>query len=61
MVDICMLPSWTEFYFMAKSLPILITAGVIAIIVVIVLFCWLLDLFTKLVHKITTKGKNDDD
>lgn len=60
MPDICMGP-WTEFYFMAKSLPILITAGAIAIIGIIVLFCWLWDLFTKLVHKITTKGKDDED
>lgn len=61
MLDICMWPSWTEFYFMAKSLPILICIGVLAVIGVVVLFLYLLDLWTKLVHKITTKGKDDDD
>lgn len=60
MFYICMGP-WTEFYFMAKSLPILITAGALAIIGIIVLFLYLLDLWTKLVHKITTKGKDDED
>lgn len=60
MLYICM-GRWTEFYFMVKSLPILITAGALAIIGIIVLFLYLLDLWTKLVHKITTKGKDDED
>ena len=52
---------WTEFYFFAKSVPLLIMAGAIAIIGVIVLFCWLWDLFTKLVHKITTRNSEEED
>lgn len=48
---------WTEFYFFAKAVPILIMAGAIG---VIVLFCWLWDLFTKLVHKITTRNSEED-
>lgn len=52
---------WTEFYFMAKSLPILITAGAIVVIGVIVLLYWLWDLFTKLVHKITTRNSKEED
>lgn len=52
---------WTEFYFMAKSLPILVTAGAIAIIGVIVLFCWLWDRFTKLVHKVTTRSSDKEE
>ena len=52
---------WTEFYFFAKAVPLLIMAFAFAIIGAIVLLCWLWDLFTKLVHKITTHKSEDEE
>lgn len=52
---------WTEFYFFTKSVPLLIFAAIAVIFIGWWVVCWIWDLWTKLVHKITTRRSEKDE
>lgn len=51
---------WTEFYFFAKAVPLLIFAVIAVIVIGFMIVCWVLNKWESFVKKINTKKNKEE-